>query len=76
MKPTTSEVHMDNIGTLANAIIADNKNGDIDVEEIIFGKLNISDLPLLAELLEGHGSSNEMNTADYALAAINKALGA
>jgi hypothetical protein len=76
MKPTTLEVHMDNIATFAAEIIADRKNGDVDVQEIVFGKAAIADLPKLAEMLEGHGSSNEMNTADYALAAINKALGA
>lgn len=65
---------MDNIADIANAIIADHKNGDVDVQEIIFGKMNIVDLPKLAALLEGYGSSNEMNTVDYALAAIKKAL--
>ena len=62
------------IDTLADQIIADRKDGDIDVEEIIYGKLHISDLSYLAELLEGHGSSNERNTADVALDAIAKAL--
>ena len=59
------------VETFAAQIIADRKNGDVDVEEIIFGKLRICDLPQLAGLLEGHGSSNELNTVDYALRAIN-----
>jgi hypothetical protein len=62
------------IEALAAQIVADHKNGDVDVEEIVFGKLRICDLPHLAGLLKGHGSSNELNTADYAMRAINQAL--
>lgn len=64
----------DQIQLLADQIIADKKNGDVDVEEIIFGKVPRSELSKLAELLEGNGSSNERNTVDDALDAIAKAL--
>ena len=63
--------HLD---TFAAQIIADYKDGDVDVNEIVFGKVSIRDLPCLAELLDGHGSSNERNTVDDALDAIKSAL--
>lgn len=62
------------LDTFAAQIIADYKNGDVDANEIVFGKVNVRDLPRLAELLGGHGSSNERNTVDDALDAIKFAL--
>lgn len=62
------------IEALAAQIIADHKNGDVDVNEIVFGKVNVCDLPKLAALLDGYGSSNERNTVDDALDAIAAAL--
>jgi hypothetical protein len=73
-QPTKEANMAHHIETLADQIIADRKDGNINVEEVIFGKVNVCDLPYLAELLDGHGSSNERNTVDDALDAIAKAL--
>ena len=58
---------MSKLQEIAQQIIDDHKNGDVDVVDLIYSKVLISDLSELREILMPHKSSNETNSADLAI---------